>query len=364
MNVSSSIENLLLDILTSIASGTSPTLSIPKNDLNTEFSSLLGHYVLRDDSDFAFKTVSLSKRSGIHKFDVLMRTLSFVYDLLQNKKHASKRYFVLSTTTHNRELFYGDPDLYKDQRVSDEAIMDISRLLRVPRDHLNVFAEAKGIVAGDLVLWNGQTAVNCATSTFGLPILPFTKNISDLRSEGLKWIIVVEKDAALYRLLEDDIRSKIGPCILITGCGFPDFATRSFLNIVAQTFSTVPVVGLVDADPYGLDILCTYRFGNAASAFETDLCVPRIKWLGVTAQDIASYDVSESALLPLTAADKKRGTNMIQRDCWDAAPQWKEQLEIMIDSGFKAEIQALMSIDMEFLVNTYIPHKLENRLFI
>ena len=40
------------------------------------------------------------------------------------------------------------------------------------------------------------------------------------------------------------------PCIIITAKGQPDVATRLFLRKVKTTLN-LPVLGLVDSDPYG-----------------------------------------------------------------------------------------------------------------
>ncbi|KAL0236444.1 hypothetical protein GEMRC1_003026 [Eukaryota sp. GEM-RC1] len=371
-----SIECIVLEILNCIASGESPVIRLPKGDPNVYFHEVDNVYRTVGADDRALVSVSLQKAGSSYKFgiyhvgelilDVLLRSLTVIYELVQNNQRATKR-----------ELFYSDPALFKTQRTSDQALSDWSRLLSVPRNNLNVYAEAKGVVYGDLVYYDGHHAVNCRSSPQGIPITPFIQNISDITSKNLQYIIVVEKDAALFRLIEDDVISTIGSSVLITGCGFPDYVTRAFLYQLSIRFPDVPVIGLADADPYGLDILCmtfsnsililcTYRFGSLAAAAEENLAVPRLRWLGVTVDDLYNFDIPESALLPLTSTDKKRGENMLDRDCWSVAPQWKEQLERMLEASQKAEIQALLSVDgnMNFLSQQYIPSKLSNKLLI
>ena len=52
--------------------------------------------------------------------------------------------------------------------------------------------------------------------------------VTDIRSDA-QFILVVEKDAAFMRLAEDRFYNSY-PCIIITGKGQPDVATRLFLN--------------------------------------------------------------------------------------------------------------------------------------
>lgn len=51
------------------------------------------------------------------------------------------------------------------------------------------------------------------------------------------------------RLAEDRFYNKY-PCIVITAKGQPDVATRLFLKKLKTTLQ-IPVLGLVDSDPYG-----------------------------------------------------------------------------------------------------------------
>ena len=52
------------------------------------------------------------------------------------------------------------------------------------------------------------------------------------------------------RLSEDRFYERY-PCIIITAKGQPDVATRLFLKKIKTTMN-IPVIGLVDSDPYGL----------------------------------------------------------------------------------------------------------------
>ena len=73
-------------------------------------------------------------------------------------------------------------------------------------------------------------------------------------------MLLVEKDAAYNRLAEDRFYNQF-PCILITGKGQPDVATRMFLSRLKQELK-IPVLAFVDSDPYGLKILSVYMSGR------------------------------------------------------------------------------------------------------
>ena len=52
--------------------------------------------------------------------------------------------------------------------------------------------------------------------------------------------------------------------------------------------SSVPLLALVDADAYGLDILSVYKFGSQGLGHEGHKAIaPRIVWLGLWASELA-----------------------------------------------------------------------------
>jgi meiotic recombination protein SPO11 len=89
----------------------------------------------------------------------------------------------------------------------------------------------------------------------GKAIPPYIDQITDIVSDA-EFVILVEKEAAYMRLAEDRFYQKY-PCIIITGKGQPDVATRLFLRKVTDELK-IPVFALVDSDPYGLKILSVY----------------------------------------------------------------------------------------------------------
>ena len=91
---------------------------------------------------------------------------------------------------------------------------------------------------------------------------------------------LAEKDAAYNRLAEDRFYHSY-PCILITGKGQPDVATRMFLKRLKRELN-IPILGFVDADPYGLKILSVYMSGSKNMSYDSaSLTTPDIKWLGL-----------------------------------------------------------------------------------
>lgn len=89
----------------------------------------------------------------------------------------------------------------------------------------------------------------------GKAIPSLVEKITNIRSRA-EFVLLVEKDAAFMRLAEDRFYNEY-PCIIITGKGQPDVSTRLFLKMIKDQLQ-IPILGLMDADPYGLKILSVY----------------------------------------------------------------------------------------------------------
>ncbi|GAB4845989.1 hypothetical protein Ancab_024993 [Ancistrocladus abbreviatus] len=147
-----------------------------------------------------------------------------------------------------------------EQAIVDRAINDICILLECSRHHLNV---VRTLYCLRVISLPCVTITHMYLSPKGnlLPNEPFypREEALDIFSVA-QYILVVEKESVFQRLA-DDCFCSTNRCIVITGRGYPDIATRRFLRVLAGKLH-VPVYCLVDSDPYGFDILTTYRFGS------------------------------------------------------------------------------------------------------
>ncbi|KAK8818515.1 hypothetical protein WA577_003818 [Blastocystis sp. JDR] len=233
------------------------------------------------------------KLSDGKRYQGMWKVLQACYALMKERK-----------TVNQRELYYLNTDMFATQRECDDCIRDCIALLHVPRDVLGITATPKGYVSGRLLYSLGD-AENWTdlSSVSPLSIAYSMVQHMQLKSDA-KLILVVEKDGIFKRLIEDRFFDTL-PCILITGRGFPDFATRLLLHHL-YTELHLPVFGLCDWNPYGMSLLMTYIVGSLASGLETyRYCVP-ITWIGLHYEDIIDLHLPDSIRQPFTKMDDSK----------------------------------------------------------
>eukprot|EP00475_Leptophrys_vorax_P037709 TRINITY_DN6536_c0_g1_i2.p1 TRINITY_DN6536_c0_g1~~TRINITY_DN6536_c0_g1_i2.p1 ORF type:complete len:246 (-),score=60.90 TRINITY_DN6536_c0_g1_i2:66-803(-) len=221
-----------------------------------------------------------------------------------------------------------------------------------------VVASEKGIVVGRVNFREDGDLIDCTRMGIGgKAIPPYIDRITDIQGDA-QFILLVEKDAAFMRLAEDRFYNDY-PCVIITAKGQPDVATRLFLKRL-KTDLKVPILGLVDSDPYGLKILSVYMSGSKNMSYDSgSLTTKDIKWLGVRPSDLDKYQIPEQCRLPMTEHDLKTGKELLNEEFIKKNSEWMTELELMVQTKKKAEIQALSNFGFQYLSKVFLPLKLQ-----
>lgn len=342
--VASRIEDLVVNIVAQIVHGKGDfEFNIPNRaSSNQKYIEHLDRIVLGD---------KISKRqflntAHVRKTAITTRVIQLVHEVLEKGIHITKR-----------DLFYTDVKLFKDQNESDAVLDDVACMAGCTRTSLHVVASDKGLVVGRIQYREAGDYIDCTKmGVGGKAIPPYIDKITDIRSDA-DFIILIEKEAAYMRLAEDRFYNKY-PCIIITGKGQPDVATRLFLRKVRDELK-IPVLALVDSDPYGLKILSVYSSGSKQMSYDSShLTTSDIKWLGVRPSDLDKYNLPAQCRLPMTEHDKKMGEELLNEPFIQKHPEWVKELELMLRTGEKAEIQALSSFGFQFITEQFLPKKL------
>jgi len=345
LSVRMEIEKIIIDVTESIMKGEGFKFNVPnRKSSNQIYVPELDRIVLNND----YKVRDFVNVKNARKCAIMLRILSIIYESCVKNIHITKR-----------DLFYQDVKLFTKQNDSDIVLDDVACMVGATRTSLRVIASEKGVVVGCIQFNESGDEIDCMKQGKSGKAIPAQINdVTNIRGTA-RFILLVEKEAAFQRLAEDRFYRQY-PCIIMTAKGQPDVASRLFLVKVKNTLN-IPVLGLVDADPYGLKILSVYMSGSKNMSYDSaSLACPDIKWLGVRPSDLDRLQIPEQCRLKMTEEDVKCGRNLLNEDFIQKNPKWVTELEWMIEHRVKAEIQALSSFDLQYLTKVYMPVKLRD----
>ncbi|GER42523.1 type 2 DNA topoisomerase 6 subunit A [Striga asiatica] len=352
-DVRARIEVAVLNFLKNLNSAASSVSALPVINRKTSNSRVSRGLLIEHSKIFlshSFCTQSLMNENTANSFMRVWKVMEMCYQILGQGKKVTQR-----------ELFYkllcDSPQLFTSQLQVNRTVQDLVALLKCSRYSLGIMASSRGAVAGRLLLqaWakSGSRGLLCLW-IFWLCHLWRPNVLENLvMKSDARYIIVVEKHAIFQRLAEDRIFNQI-PCILITAKGYPDIGTRLFLHRMSREFPELPIIGLVDWNPAGLAILCTFKYGSVTMGLEAYRYACNVKWLGLRKDDIEQF-VPEESLVPLKQRDHQIAKNLSSSEILQ--DNYKEELAVMIESGHRAEIEALYFHGYDFLAK-YIGKKI------
>ncbi|KAJ5518921.1 Winged helix-turn-helix transcription repressor DNA-binding [Penicillium expansum] len=278
------------------------------------------------------------------KFTVILRILAILDQAIRTGQLISKR-----------DIYYIDPEFFRVQYIVDHIVDDLAYTIGVNRTALNVEAAAKGLVTGDFRLIRGSHILIDAQSVTEDTLIPRIEDGDEIDISRVRWVLVIEKEAVFHRLarVSYHTRALAGEGIMVTGKGYPDFMTRTFLRAMSdsasnQSRSPPRFYALTDGDPHGMAIMSTYKYGSAAHLHQNArLSIPRLQWLGLRVTDIIAVPevLGDTALLSLTTRDRRKIMAMLRNSpVWASdgpEPEWRAELQRMLVLNLKAEIEIL-----------------------
>jgi len=343
----------------SIERGELPDIELPVRSLaNVNYDAARGYLELGD----ATKTRTLTVNT-VRSFAQTLRLMAASRQMVENDDFATKReaYYISKN--------WGDCRF--DEQAESDAIMDdieaLASMHGLSREQLRFYPESHGgSVAGPLTVMDtdpetGETIeIDCARLGSGAYSVP--RSVERLRfSTDAEFILAIET-GGMFQRLNNHRFWKNANCILVEMGGVPTRATRRFIRRLSDEVD-IPMYCFVDCDPYGFaNIYRTLKAGSGNAAhINRFFCVPRAQFLGVTPQDIIDYGLAD-ATHPLTKTDIKRATDAINNDpFFSAHPQWLAAIKQLLEMGVRAEQQALAKWGLNYVIDEYLPRKLDDR---
>lgn len=326
--------------------GKFPWVEMPSRSTeNIFYSPEVRQYILGE------KSVKRSSRNirHIRPFTQMVWAGFFASELVKNRKTSTLRDVYYSAQAYEMS--------FKDQPESNNIITDLETVTGYSREDFNVFPEERSAIFGDLTIeytvpgYEGRQ-LNLTSHPDGVMIGPALTS-SEFARTGADKVIAIEKGGLFTRFVEERVHEKFNALLVLTAGQAPR-ATRHFIHRLNKELE-LPVFIFTDGDPWGMHIAQVVKSGSANAAHISGLTIPDANWIGVTPADIREYSLPSE---PMTSADLKR-LDELGRDIRYVGSDWQKHIGEFRSLRRKAEQQAFSKYGMDFVVDTYLPDKLE-----
>jgi DNA topoisomerase-6 subunit A len=279
-----------------------------------------------------------------------------------------KRLIEQGKTTSLRGLYYmlkhsiegTKEETFDEQAESDTIIEDVEVTLNSLREELHLYAEKKGDMVGPIVLDDRGDEIDCTrmgSGGYGIPSI-CEPEIVKFKKCTAEFILHVEKGTVWQRFNEDKFWRKHN-CILTHGGGQPSRGVRRMLNRLHNELS-LPIYCLLDNDPWGYYIYSVIKQGSINLAYESArMAIPTARYLGLRSKDFDRCQLSDSVKINLNDNDIKRAKQIKSYPWFAGKKPWEKEIDMMLSNGFKLEVESLISKDISYVTEQYVPERLD-----
>jgi DNA topoisomerase VI subunit A len=248
---------------------------------------------------------------------------------------------------------------FADQDESDIILEDMEVSLGALREELHVFAKKAGTMVGSITLVDNGDEIDCRRMGSGGYAVPsiVEEDVIQFKKVDAEFVLHVEKGTVWSRFNEDRFWEKHN-CILTEGAGQPPRGVRRLLKRLNQEHN-LPIICLLDCDPWGHYIYSVIKQGSISLAFESErLAIPDAKFLGIRAKDYDECDLTDDVQIELNDNDKKRANEIVAYPWFKDHKGWQKEIAKMVSNGFKMEVESLITKDISYVTEEYVPERL------
>jgi DNA topoisomerase-6 subunit A len=354
-----SIRDLADGVVQSAERGRAPYVEIPSRSLsNVKFNQ-------------AKRIIEMGSGSNRRELFNLSQARSYMQTLLVGS--GCKQLIDQGKTTSIRGLFYllkhtiegTSEETFDTQSECDPIIEDVEVSLDAMREELHLYAKNAGAMVGPITLVDTGDEIDCARMGSGGYSIPsiVEPEIVQFKKNTAKFVLHVEKDTVWRRFNEDKFW-KTYNCILTHGGGQPPRGVRRMLHRLHHELS-LPVYCLLDNDPWGYYIYSVIKQGSINLAYESRrMAIPAVRFLGMRSLDYERCKLTPSVQIKLNEQDIKRARQIAQYPWFAKKTPWQKEIDLMLKNGFKLEVEALISKDISYVTEQYVPARLKEGNFL
>jgi DNA topoisomerase-6 subunit A len=348
------LKELANDVVTAAEKRRDPYLDIPARNLSNVKYNRVKRFIEMGNAKNRRQLFNLSQAKSYMQ---TMLVASGCKRLIDQAKTTSLRgmfYLLKHTIEGTKEETFGD------QNECDPVIEDLEVTLNSLREELHLYAQKRGDMVGPITLVDSGDEIDCTrmgSGGYGIPSIVEPERIEFKKCDA-KFILHVEKDTVWQRFNEDKFWRK-HKCILTHGAGQPTRGVRRLLCRMHQELK-LPIYCLLDNDPWGYYIYSVLKQGSINLAYESKrMAIPDVKFIGLRSIDFKRCELSDSVKILLNDSDVKRAKQIASYPWFAIKKPWQKEIEIMLKNGFKLEVESLISKDISYVTETYVPDRLK-----
>jgi DNA topoisomerase VI subunit A len=285
----------------------------------------------------------------------------------------AKRLIEQGKTTSLRGLYYmlkhtiedTKEETFDEQSESDTIIEDVEVVLEALREELHLYAQKRGDMVGQITIVDSGDEIDCTrmgSGGYGIPSIVEPERIQFKNCQA-KFVLHVEKDTVWQRFNEDKFWLKHN-CILTHGAGQPTRGVRRLLYRLHHELD-LPIYCVLDNDPWGYYIYSVLKQGSINLAYESKrMAIPAVRYLGLRSNDYDRCELSSSIQIKLNEQDIKRAQQIKSYPWFEHKKAWQKEIDLMLKNGFKLEVESLISKDISYVTEEYVPQRLEEGEFL
>ncbi|MGA2585254.1 MAG: DNA topoisomerase IV subunit A [Tepidisphaeraceae bacterium] len=254
---------------------------------------------------------------------------------------------------------------FDDQSESDPIIEDLEVTISSLREELGLFAEGKGNMVGPMtIIDNGDTIdlTRVGSGGWGVPSIVEADVIKFGKCKA-EYILLIEKSAVWNRFNQDRYWER-NNCLIIHGGGQPPRGVRRLLYRMHNELK-LPVFVLTDNDPWGYYIYSVVKQGSINLAFESvRMAIPKARFVGMSSFDAERFGISRTVSIAMKDEDIRRAKEIMAYPWFKNKKEWQKEIQHMLSTGVKLELEALSSKDFSFITETYLPEKMKKKMWL
>ena len=91
------------------------------------------------------------------------------------------------------------------------------------------------------------------------------------------------------------------------------------------------------------------------------MAIPEAKYLGLRSIDFERCELSDSVKITLNDTDRKRAKQVAKYPWFEKKREWQREIDKMIKNDFKLEVESLISKDISYVTEEYVPARLADQ---